>query len=102
MAELIGKLSAGSGLSGDLSALPAPDPADLSGSLSPPGSMHGAITIPPVAPIPPYEGSYTVTPSAQTQVLETNGLRMTGDVTVEPIPNNYGLITWDGTVLTVS
>ena len=27
---------------------------------------------------------------------------MASDVTVNPIPSNYGLITWDGSVLTVS
>ena len=51
---------------------------------------------------PAYTGAYTVTPSGQTQVLATDGLRMTGDVTVNPIPSNYGLISWNGSVLTVS
>lgn len=50
----------------------------------------------------PYTGETTVTPSAETQILHTNGLRMTEDITVNPIPNNYGLITWDGSVITVS
>ncbi len=49
-----------------------------------------------------YEGSYTVTPSAETQTLNTQGLVMTGDVVVEAIPSNYGLITWNGSYLTVS
>lgn len=35
---------------------------------------------------PPYEGEYTVTPSLEQQVLETNGYRMTDDVTVEAMP----------------
>ena len=50
----------------------------------------------------PYEGAYNVTPSAETQVLSTKYLRMTDDITINPIPNNYGLITWDGSTLTVS
>ena len=50
----------------------------------------------------PYEGAYEVTPSSETQVLETNNLRMTGNVTINPIPNNYGLITWNGSIITVS
>lgn len=33
----------------------------------------------------PYTGSYTVTPSDEAQTLQTNGLRMTGNVTVEAI-----------------
>lgn len=38
---------------------------------------------------PAYEGAYTVTPTEQTQILETEHLRMTGDITVEPIPEEY-------------
>lgn len=53
-------------------------------------------------PVPEYHGAYEVTPSQQTQVLETAGLKMTDNVTVNPIPSNYGLITWNGAVLTVS
>ena len=52
--------------------------------------------------VPAYEGEYTVTPSQEAQTLETKDLRMTGNVTINPIPNNYGLITWNGSVLTVS
>ena len=52
--------------------------------------------------VPSYTGTYEVTPSDQTQTLSTNGKKMTADVVVNPIPNNYGLISWDGTVITVS
>lgn len=45
----------------------------------------------------------TVTPSEETQTVHADfgydGLR---NVTVNPIPSNYGLITWDGNTLTVS
>lgn len=50
----------------------------------------------------PYTGAYEITPSAETQVLETKNLRMTDDITINPIPSNYGLITWNGSTLTVS
>lgn len=50
----------------------------------------------------PYAGEYTVTPTTETQTLLTKNLRMTDNVTINPIPNNYGLITWNGTTLTVS
>ena len=50
----------------------------------------------------PYEGDYSLTPGAEAVVLNTNGLRMTDNITVNPIPNNYGLITWNGSVITVS
>lgn len=49
-----------------------------------------------------YEGVYSVTPSSQKQVLNTASKMMLNDVTIEPIPNNYGLIGWDGSVLTIS
>lgn len=50
----------------------------------------------------PYEGAYEVTPGGSVQILETKNLRMTGDITVNPVPSNYGLITWNGAFLTVS
>ena len=49
-----------------------------------------------------YEGDYTVTPSQETQVLLTKNRLMRNNVTINPIPSNYGLITWNGGVLTVS
>lgn len=49
-----------------------------------------------------YTGAYEVTPSAETQTLETAGMRMSRAVTINPIPQNYGLITWNGSFLTVS
>lgn len=51
---------------------------------------------------PVYTGEYEITPSAETQMLDTTGKRMAHDVVIAPIPNNYGLITWNGSVLTVS
>ena len=50
----------------------------------------------------PYTGTYTVTPSTQTQTLQTASLFMASNVTINPIPSNYGLITWNGSALTVS
>ena len=50
----------------------------------------------------PYSGQYVVTPSQEEQVLQTNGLVMLDNVTINPIPSNYGLITWNGSVITVS
>lgn len=50
----------------------------------------------------PYTGSTNVIPTTETQVLPTAGTLVQEDIIVEPIPSNYGLITWNGTVLTVS
>ena len=49
-----------------------------------------------------YSGSYEVTPTEETQTLATADKVLSGNITVHPIPSNYGLITWDGTKLTVS
>lgn len=49
-----------------------------------------------------YKGPYTVTPTENAQTLQTMGLDMTQNLVVAPIPNNYGLISWDGSAITVS
>ena len=49
-----------------------------------------------------YRGAYSVTPNSETQILSTANRMMGQNVVINPIPNNYGLITWDGSVLTVS
>lgn len=49
-----------------------------------------------------YTGATEVTPSATAQTLETRGLMMADNITINPVPSNYGLISWDGTTLTVS
>lgn len=50
----------------------------------------------------PYAGETTVTPSAETQTLRTGGTVLLEDIIINPIPSNYGLITWNGATLTVS
>ena len=52
--------------------------------------------------LPPYTGSYTVIPTSGEQILQTQGMSMTDNIVIEPIPSNYGLITWNGSFLTVS
>ena len=56
--------------------------------------------------IPIYPNTYTgeteVTPTNSTQTLRTSGFMLQSDITINPIPSNYGLITWDGSTLTVS
>ncbi len=49
-----------------------------------------------------YSGSYEVTPSAVTQTLQTTDKILSQNIVVNPIPSNYGLIAWNGSVLTVS
>ena len=49
-----------------------------------------------------YRGDYTVTPSEDTQTLETQGLLMSANVVIYPIPQNYGLITQIGSMIRIS
>lgn len=77
-------------------------PANISGTLSTPQTLEGILTIPQAILPPTYEGSYEVTPSSEIQTLSVDHLWMIHDITIDPIPSNYGLITWDGSVITVS
>lgn len=51
---------------------------------------------------PIYTGEYEFTPTNQEQIVPISGLRATRDIRINPIPQNYGLITWNGSTLTVS
>lgn len=50
----------------------------------------------------PYGGAYRVTPSRSNQVLPTIGRYLDRDIVIEAIPGNYGLVEWNGSVLTIS
>ena len=47
----------------------------------------------------PYSGEYEITPSEATQILNTANRSLTGNVTINPIPDNYARMAWDGTTL---
>lgn len=74
----------------------------ISGMLSAPGGVEGQLTIPNAILPPSYEGPVEVTPSAEGQTLDTANFYMRDNITINPIPNNYGLITYDGANITVS
>lgn len=50
----------------------------------------------------PYKGQTEITPSDKKQVLATEGKHLSSDIIVNPIPSNYGLITYDGSNLRIS
>lgn len=83
-------------LTGKLSSL-----GTLSGKLSTIGGLHGTLSL-GSGTAPPYEGPTEFTPTQGTQVVEAAGFQFSQNITINPIPSNYGLITWDGSVLTVS
>ncbi len=49
-----------------------------------------------------YEGEYEFMPAQEAQVIQINGKTAVHDIIIDPIPQNYGLITWNGATLTVS
>ena len=53
-------------------------------------------------PATPYAGAYEFTPSDETQTISISGRVAERDITINPIPQNYGLVTWNGAFLTVS
>ena len=52
--------------------------------------------------LPVYTGETAITPSEEEQVLATAERVVTRNIVINPIPSNYGLITWNGSTLTVS
>lgn len=73
----------------------------LQGSLSGEQQLSGSFDLYEL-PEYQYEGSYEFTPSSQTQYAPTAYMTCLSDIKINPIPSNYGLITWDGATLTVS
>ena len=51
---------------------------------------------------PAYTGQTEVTPSAEEQILYTANKTVLENIVINPIPSNYGLISWNGSTLTVS
>lgn len=49
-----------------------------------------------------YDGPYEFTPEETAQTINIEGLAAREDIVINPIPYNYGLITWNGSTLTVS
>ena len=72
----------------------------LQGELASTFPLDGMLTVPDRPQT--YDGSYEVTPSTSAQTLDTANLLLAHNITINPIPSNYGLITWNGSVLTVS
>ncbi len=52
--------------------------------------------------LPVYSGQTEITPSEETQTLQTANMAVLQNIVINPIPSNYGKITWNGSTLTVS
>ena len=52
--------------------------------------------------LPVYSGQTEITPSEDVQTLQTANKTVLQNIVINPIPSNYGKITWNGSTLTVS
>ena len=57
----------------------------ISGSMSPPASMSGELSIPTYIDVNEYEGEYEVEPDFAEQTLPTKNKTLVKDITVNPI-----------------
>ena len=85
--ELIGKLKSSGQLSGFLNAQKG---------------ISGLLTIPSAVGVDVYGGPYEFTPTEETQTVTIERKMATENIVINPIPYNYGLVTWNGSTLTVS
>ena len=74
----------------------------ITGTLRCIGRVSGGISKPIMAQVEEYTGAYEFTPTRDTQTIEIANKKAIADIIINPIPENYGLITWNGSVLTVS
>ena len=74
----------------------------IRGTLSGVGGLSGTLSGAGAAPVEQYEGPYEFTPTQSTQTIEIAFKQATENIIINPIPSNYGLISWNGSVLTVS
>lgn len=74
----------------------------ISGTLTGRSVISGTLSSGGGGSSPPFEGEYEYTPTEDTQTIAIQGKRATQDIVINPIPSNYGLITWNGTTITVS
>lgn len=49
-----------------------------------------------------YTGEYEITPSSEVQTIPIANFIASQNITINPIPQNYGLISWNGSYLTIS
>lgn len=56
----------------------------------------GVITVIHSGSLPWYTGATEITPTEEVQVLSTREKSVLSDITINPIPSNYGLVTWSG------
>lgn len=51
---------------------------------------------------PDYEGETVFTPTEYTQTIPTGHTVLLSDITINPIPSNYGRITYTGGIISIT
>ena len=74
----------------------------IEGTLRVTPTLTGKLTIPVYINVDIYEGPTEITPGREVQFLSTKQKTILDDIVINPIPSNYGLITWNGSTLTIS
>ena len=74
----------------------------LDATLSGVQSLTATLSLPQAVAVDEYSGPYEFTPGDTPQVVEIANKKAADNITINPIPQNYGLITWNGATLTVS
>lgn len=74
----------------------------LTAELSGDAVLSGELSVPEAVAVEEYAGPYVYSPGAEPQTVEISGMRATQNIIIEAVPQNYGLITWNGSTLTVS
>ena len=95
--KLTAKLTGHGKLNGSLSGI-----GGLSGHLQGSGQITGNLSMPKGKASPAYTGAYEYTPSRSTQTIAIQGYKATENIIINPIPQNYGLITWSGIGIRIS
>lgn len=68
------------------------------------GERHATISVTGsgAVPVPHYTGPYEFTPTAEEQRVRIARKQAEEDIIIHPIPRNYGLVTYNGSIITIS
>ena len=49
-----------------------------------------------------YKGEYVITPTEDAQTVRISHMMASRDIVINPIPQSYGRVTWNGSTLTIT
>ena len=50
----------------------------------------------------PYQGTYEFTPGDEEQTVQTEGRVLLQDIVIHKVPQNYGRVSWNGSVISIT